>query len=225
RGDRPPARRPGHPLAGEVRSASIAHRSAKTGSCARSQSSSKTNRDRIVRAEELMSSDPNLSVHDTPSAGFQDLVEELRKEHLFLRHAQITDFVQSSKGEKRKVIASLIGYDSITDFRDVIQSTLSALQRDRQYTTAKLRVEEDKSKLLRLCGKLLTSPQSLYDQMNDELERAGFELRISDKASYLSAVQELRAKTNQEERIQKNCYSMNCRGTSERCAKGLQGWR
>jgi len=150
-----------------------------------------------------MSSDPNLSVHDTPSAGFQDLVEELRKEHLFLRHAQITDFVQSSKGEKRKVIASLIGYDSITDFRDVIQSTLSALQRDRQYTTAKLRVEEDKSKLLRLCGKLLTSPQSLYDQMNDELERAGFELRISDKASYLSAVQELRAKTNQEERIQK----------------------
>src|SRR5262249_53066389 len=62
RGDRPPARRPGHPLAGEVRSASIAHRSAKTGSCARSQSSSKTNRDRIVRAEELMSSDPSLSV-------------------------------------------------------------------------------------------------------------------------------------------------------------------
>src|SRR5262249_16813996 len=61
RGDRPPARRPGHPLAGEVRSASIAHRSAKTGSCARSQSSSKTNRDRIVRAEELMSSDPSTS--------------------------------------------------------------------------------------------------------------------------------------------------------------------
>ena len=83
----------------------------------------------------------NLSVHDTQSAGFQDLVEELRKEHLFLRHAQITDFVQSSKGEKRKAIASLIGYDSITDFRNVIQSTLSALQRDRQYTTAKLRVE------------------------------------------------------------------------------------
>src|SRR5262249_2872129 len=61
RGDRPPARRPGHPLAGEVRSASIAHRSAKTGSCARSQSSSKTNRDRIVRAEKLMSSDPSIA--------------------------------------------------------------------------------------------------------------------------------------------------------------------
>jgi len=64
-------------------------------------------------------------------------------------------------------------------------------------------VDEEKSKLLRLAGKLLTSPQNLYDQMNDELKSAGFDLRISDKASYLSAAKELRAKTKQEERIEK----------------------
>jgi CCR4-NOT transcriptional regulation complex NOT5 subunit len=64
-------------------------------------------------------------------------------------------------------------------------------------------VEEEKSKLLKLAGKLLTSPQHLYEQMNDELKRGGFELTISDKASYQSAVRELRAKTNQEERIAK----------------------
>jgi recombinational DNA repair ATPase RecF len=146
----------------------------------------------------------DLSITDkSQSAAFHDLVEELRKEHLFLRHAQITEFVQSSKGEKRKAIASIIGYDSITDFRSVIQSTLSALQRDDQYTNAKLRVEEEKSRLLQLAGKLLTSPQHLYEQMNDELKRGGFELTISDKASYRSAVRELRAKTNQEERIAK----------------------
>jgi hypothetical protein len=146
----------------------------------------------------------DLSVTDkNQSTAFRDLVEELRKEHLFLRHAQITEFVQSSKGEKRKTIASLIGYDSITDFRSVMQSTLSALQRDSQYTTAKLRVEEEKRRLLRLAGKLLTSPQNLYEQMNDELKRGGFELTIFDKASYQAAVRELRAKINQEERITK----------------------
>jgi AAA domain len=146
----------------------------------------------------------DLSVTDkSPNAAFRDLVGELRKEHLFLRHAQITEFVQSSKGEKRKAIASLIGYDSITDFRSVVQSTLSTLQRDRQYTTAKLRVEEEKTKLLRLAGKLIASPQNLYEQMNDELKRAGFELKISDKTSYQAVIRELRATTNQEERIAK----------------------
>src|SRR5207342_3897008 len=44
---------------GEVRSASTAHRSAKIDFCARSRSPPKTNQDRIVRAEELMSFDPS----------------------------------------------------------------------------------------------------------------------------------------------------------------------
>jgi chromosome segregation ATPase len=105
-------------------------------------SDSSTNTKRL--SADLLVADKNLST------AFRDLVQELRKEHLFLRHAQITEFVQSSKGEKRKAIASIIGYDSITDFRSVIQSTLSALQRDDQYTNAKLRVEEEKRRLLRL---------------------------------------------------------------------------
>jgi len=147
---------------------------------------------------------PDLSVSDkSQSAAFYDLIEELRNERCFLRHAQITEFVQSSKSEKRKAVASIIGYDSITDFRSVIQSTLRALQRDSQYTTAKLRVEEEKRRLLQLTGKLLTSPQNLYEQMNDELRKGGFELRISDKASYQAVVTELRAKTNQQDRIAK----------------------
>ena len=147
---------------------------------------------------------PDLSVNDrSQSAAFHDLIEMLRNEHCFLRHAQVAEFVQSSKSEKRKAVALIIGYESITDFRNTVQSTLRALQRDNQYTTAKARVEEEKRKLLQLTGKLLTSPQNLYEQMNDELKRAGFELRISDKASYQAVVTELRAKTSREDRIAK----------------------
>ena len=147
---------------------------------------------------------PGLSVVERDrSTALRDLVEALCSEHLILRHGQIAEFVQARKSEKRKALLSIIGYDSITDFRNAIQSTLSALQKDRKYTTAKERVEEEKRRLLQLAGKLLTSPQKLYEQMNDELRRGGFELRISDKASYQSAVMELRARTNQEERIAK----------------------
>jgi len=147
---------------------------------------------------------PDLSVNDrSQSTAFGGLIQMLRNESCFLRHAQVAEFVQSSKSEKRKAVASIIGYESITDFRNTIQSTLRALQRDSHYTTAKLRVEEEKRRLLQLTGKLLTSPQNLYKQMNDELSRAGFELRISDKASYQAVVTELRAKTNREDRIAK----------------------
>src|SRR5262245_56471620 len=101
---------------------------------------------------------PDLSVSDkSQSVAFYDLIKGLRNEHCFLRHAQVTELVQASKSEKRKAVASIIGYDSITDFRNVIQSTLRALQRDSQYTTAKARVEEEKRRLLQLTGKLVTS--------------------------------------------------------------------
>src|SRR6185436_20757252 len=49
-------------VVGEVRSASTAHRSAKIDFCARSRSPPKTNQDRIVRAEELMSFDPIILI-------------------------------------------------------------------------------------------------------------------------------------------------------------------
>src|SRR6266498_3488595 len=54
-------------LGDQVRSASISHRSTKTDSCARSQPLPKTNQDRIVRAEKLMSSDPSTDLsHSYP---------------------------------------------------------------------------------------------------------------------------------------------------------------
>ena len=55
-------RRPGHPSAGAVQSASIAHRSAKTDSCACSDPLPISNQDRILSAQELMSSDPSITV-------------------------------------------------------------------------------------------------------------------------------------------------------------------
>lgn len=125
----------------------------------------------------------------------------LREESIFLRHAQIAEFIQKSKSEKRKAVASIIGYETITDFRNVLQSTYNALQRDQEYTSAKYRADSEKKKLLSLTGGIITSPAMLYEVMNGDLSRAGFDLLIQDKSSYQSAVTKLGATSNQEERI------------------------
>ena len=61
---------------------------------------------------------PDLSVVDNNSARpFHEFISTLRKENIFLRHAQITQFIQQLKSEKRKAVASIIGYDTITEFQ------------------------------------------------------------------------------------------------------------
>ena len=138
---------------------------------------------------------PDLSVVDNNSAGpYHEFISTLRKENIFLRHAQITQFIQQSKSEKRKAVASIIGYDTITEFRNVLQSTQNALQKERQYTSAKQRVEDEKKTLLQLMGKIPTSPKMLYEQMNDDLKKNGFEPTVADRASYQSTVTEISRK-------------------------------
>jgi DNA repair exonuclease SbcCD ATPase subunit len=145
-----------------------------------------------------------LSVlNDNTTVAFQNLKAILSSDRVWLRHSDIAEFVQQSKSLKRKAIASIIGYDSLSAFRDVIQATINSVERDRQYAASKQRLEEEKRNLLQMAGSLLTTPQMLYDQMNKDIRQAGFNLTVSDRNSYFAVVQELRGKINQEERVEK----------------------
>jgi chromosome segregation ATPase len=148
--------------------------------------------------------DAKLSItHATLDIDFLESIGALSKDRVFLRYAQIAQFIQRSKSEKRKAIAEIIGYESISNFRNTIQTTMNSLQRDSQYSAAKHRVEEEKKSLLRMAGRLISTPQMLYEQMNLEINRAGFDLNVHDKNSYVEVIQELRTKINQQERVEK----------------------
>ena len=155
-----------------------------------------------TKSTKSLSSDLSVS-HDNAILGFHTQLAGLARENIILRHAQLHDFISQSKSAKRKAVASIIGYDDISDFRDLIQTTLNTLRRDRQYGTAKQRVEEEKAALLKLIGTVVTSPQALYEHMNEELKSNGFDLKVVDKASYLSALQTLHEKTNQKDRVER----------------------
>ena len=51
-------------------------------------------------------------------------------------------------------------------------------------------------------GKIPTSPKMLYEQMNDDLKKNGFEPTVADRASYQSTVTEIRGKLNQQDRVE-----------------------
>ena len=72
-----------------------------------------------------------LVVTDTnKTIDFQELIVKLQAENIFLRHAQISDFIQQSKSDKRKAVASIIGYDDISDFRNRNSRPLNHLRKD-----------------------------------------------------------------------------------------------
>ena len=82
-------------------------------------------------------------------------------------------------------LVSIIGYEDISDFRNVIQCTRNHLERDTSTGRQSGGQKNKREMMLQLAGKLLTSPQMLYEEMNESLKKQGFDLRIDDRESYI----------------------------------------
>ncbi|XZQ30313.1 AAA family ATPase [Rhodobacter capsulatus] len=50
----------------------------------------------------------------------EQLVADLKGDNIILRHADIVNFLDKTKGGKREAIADIIGYSEITKFRNVL---------------------------------------------------------------------------------------------------------
>ncbi len=131
----------------------------------------------------------------------EQLVKNINEDNFYLRHAQITGFLAKTKGEKRKQIASIIGYDEIVQFRDVIQQTKNALQKEAAYTSAKARLDQLKSKSMELAGEQLTTKAGFYHKANALAGPMALKTAIADEKSYEDALKELRAKGSDPQKI------------------------
>ena len=138
-------------------------------------------------------------------------------ERIFLRHAQITNIVGKSKGEKREWIAKIIGYKSITGFRTAIQSTFNALQKEAAYTTAKHLAQNGENALFKLAGSIIATEKDLLSKANEIIRPYKLNVAIADRETYHQALTQLRAKISQPEgakikfrldHLQKHCESL-----------------
>lgn len=143
------------------------------------------------------------AIGDNRSTAFQAFLEKAKGERIILRHAQITNVVGKSKGEKRKWIAGIIGYQAITEFRNAVQSARNALQSDPSYKTAQQLAENAQSEMFKIAQRVIASREDLFAKVNELVAPYDLGITISDKASYEQAVKALNEKISHPDSAKK----------------------
>jgi DNA repair exonuclease SbcCD ATPase subunit len=137
------------------------------------------------------------------SQDFRTFLEHVKAERIFLRHAQITKFIDETKSKKKEEIAAIIGYQDILGFRDAIQGAYNTLRKDSTYLTARQHAEDAKNKLFQLAGAIIASEKELFDKANALLQPFNVGVIVSDDKSYDQALDALRGKISQPDRAEK----------------------
>ncbi len=131
----------------------------------------------------------------------RDLVDALKDDRIILRHADIVKFLDERKGNKRKAIADIIGYEDITQFRDVIQQTLNALKKEGAYTGAKQQSETLQGDMVDCVGQVVPDRQTFLGIAQGIVAPFDLKTVISDEPSFEAVLNELRGQGNSAEKI------------------------
>lgn len=129
------------------------------------------------------------------------LVENLKSDAIILRHADIVKFLDERKGNKRKAIADIIGYEEITQFRDVIQQTNNALKKEGAYTGAKQNSETLQGDMVEAVGQVVPDRETFLVVAQTIVEDFKLKTVIIDVASFTQALEELRGLGSSAEKI------------------------
>lgn len=138
-----------------------------------------------------------------------------QNERLILRHQELTHFVAMSKGDKRRFVAEIIGYDAVVSFRDVVLATLNALKSTHEYTSAKARIENHRAQLLKSAGEILTSDSDYFGCLKGLLSELEVKLEGETDEAVVKAETELSARINQEEKARRK---LKLQGLSKKLA-------
>ncbi|MCY6380234.1 AAA family ATPase [Hoeflea prorocentri] len=130
-----------------------------------------------------------------------DLVEALKGDRIILRHADIVKFLDERKGNKRKAIADIIGYEEITQFRDVIQQTNNTLKKEGAYTGAKQQSETLQGDMVDAAGQVVPDRLTFLGIAIGIVEPFNLKTVISDESSFAKALEELRGLGSSAEKI------------------------
>src|SRR5690606_8098624 len=109
---------------------------------------------------------PSADLRTSRACASDDVIAldaRLKDDRHFLRHSQITRFIDGTKSDKRRAFASIIGYDEIIQFRDAIQQTRNALQREPGYASAKGQLESLQGKMVDLVGEVVSEFDRFYE--------------------------------------------------------------
>lgn len=141
--------------------------------------------------------------HSNNSEGFKQVIEKIANERVILRHADIAAFVLKTKTSKRDEIESIIGFDAIRKFREVIRISRTKLESEQDYISARARKESAEERILSTVGELISTYPALLEKINKIL--APFEIKtvVKDEASLSEALNKLKSSIGDTKRTEK----------------------
>lgn len=132
-----------------------------------------------------------------------EYLAQATSERIILRNQELMHFVAMRKGEKRKHVAEIIGYDAVTTFRDTIQQTLNTLRGTTDYVAAKKTVETHRAELLKQSGEIIASDSAYYDVLNALLEPFSLSLDTKSPEAVVACESTMKGRIKQEDKAKR----------------------
>lgn len=129
-------------------------------------------------------------------------IETAQGENVILRHAELKDFVNKTKTEKLKAVSSIIGFDVVTQTRDVIHKVKGSLEKDTEYRKIQGQIIEKErdieSIVTPIVGAVVDYPSAVFaaaEQLRQQLEGT----KVIDSFESLQQVLDEIAKLNRQD--------------------------
>ncbi len=130
----------------------------------------------------------------------KQLVADLKSDNIILRHADVVNFLDKTKGGKREAVADIIGYSEITKFRNVLLQTKNQLEKETQYTTAKQQIQRLQSGMIAEVGQVVPNRKEFFGVATKVMTPFGLKT-VDSEDSYIKGLEELRGQGSNEEKI------------------------
>ena len=134
------------------------------------------------------------------SPGFNAHIAASEGERLVLRHGDLQPFVVMQKGKKKEVIANIIGYDAVIDFRDKLNSTLNKLEKDPELALARKTLEKNRGTMMATFKRFVETDADLYSVANDLITALELKVTISTEKQYGECLQQLEGRLTAKDR-------------------------
>jgi len=142
--------------------------------------------------------------------------EATGKERLILRNADLLGFVVvKNKSEKREEIFKIIGYEVISNFREVINTVLRRLGKDPAYTGLTKSMETLRKEMIEIIGKIVENENELFHEAENIASGAKVEVKIYDFATYEKILEEMSKSITSGEKGEKRASFSNLKSILE----------
>lgn len=134
------------------------------------------------------------------SADFKQYLEASEAERLVLRYAELQEFITKTKGDKKKVIAEIIGFDDIVEFRNTLNGVLRKLQDDPEFAAARRTLDTNRGKMMDRFKKFIETEAEIYTMAKDVIAPFNLAIAVVDWPSYEEAFKMLEGRVTAQER-------------------------